>query len=108
MEPEDYIEDHDEQVRDFRDPDEIGAAELGQALWVGMPISMVATPNAALTIMRRQDEDVDLRVPEQLEQVRIVHHVAAAGVGEMHPEIAVERQQRGRDRQRRAAPPRSS
>ena len=49
-----------------------------------------------------QDQDIDLRVAEQPEQVGVVHHVAAEVVGEeMEPQIAVEREQRGRDGQRR-------
>lgn len=32
MEPEDYIEDHDEQLPQYREPGEISAMELGQAL----------------------------------------------------------------------------
>ena len=50
----------------------------------------------------RQDEDVDLRMPEQPEKVGVVHHVAAEVIREeMEPQIAVEREQRGRDGQRR-------
>ena len=49
-----------------------------------------------------QDQDIDLRVAEQPKQVGVVHHVAAEVIGEeMEPQIAVERQQRGRDGQRR-------
>ena len=51
---------------------------------------------------RRQDEDVDLRVPPDPDEVDVHHRIAAEGAGEeVHPEIAIERQQRQRHREDR-------